>query len=87
MIDVTGRFNPSRCPNCGKVLPNYGVGPIRDAMVSAARCFTRWVLVHVFILVHVVCGRREGSLLVPRTRTFYMCDKVVFGTYNQNAKK
>ena len=59
----------------------------RDAMVSAARCFTRWVLVHVFILVHVVCGRREGALLVPRTRTFYMCDKVVFGTYNQNAKK
>jgi hypothetical protein len=87
MIDVTGRFDPNRCPNCGKALPNYGVGPIRDAMVSAARCFTRWALFHVFILFHMFHGRREGSLLVPRTRTFHMFDNVVFGTYNQNAKK
>ena len=62
-------------------------GLIRIDVVSAARCFTRWVLVHALLLVHVVCGRRERSLLVPRTRTFHMFDNVVFGTYNQNAKK
>ena len=58
-------------------------GLIRVDVVSAARCFTRWALVHVFLLVHVVCGRREGSLLVPRTRAFHMCDKVVFRTYEE----
>ena len=62
-------------------------GLIRVDVVSVSRCFTRCVLFHVVLLFHVVHGRREGSLLVPRTRAFHMFDKVVFGTYNQNAKE
>ena len=58
-------------------------GLIRVDVVSVSRCFTRWVLFHVFLLFHMFHGRREGSLLVPRTRAFHMCDKVVFRTYEE----